>query len=150
GRGETGVGWERVQLVWGESPIGIFAVRSRAGQPDPASLIETDAPATARLARSDPERLRIDVDATRAVRARVAVAWSPKWHATVDGRAVRLVQTDGGLMNVRLPAGGSTLELSYEPGVWDRIGVVISALELVVLATLGVLWWRARTRRATR
>lgn len=146
----TRLGSDRLQLVWRESPIAIFAVRSRAGQPDPASLIETDAPATARLARSDPERLRIDVDATRAVRARVAVAWSPKWHATVDGRAVRLVQTDGGLMNVRLPAGASTLELSYEPDVWDRIGVVISALALVVLAILGVLWWRARTRRATR
>jgi uncharacterized membrane protein YfhO len=68
----------------------------------------------------------------------VAVAWSPKWHGRVDGRPVELGRTADGLIEVRLPAGRSTLELVYGPDGWDRLGVAISALTLLLLAAFGV------------
>jgi Bacterial membrane protein YfhO/6-pyruvoyl-tetrahydropterin synthase related domain len=136
---------ERFELVWRESPVAILAVRSRPEQPDPASLVTTAAPATARVTRTDPERLRMRVEASAATSATVAVAWSPKWHARVDGRPVELDRTADGLIAVRLPAGRSTVELGYEPDGWDHLGVAVSALTVVFLAAFGVhALWRRR------
>jgi hypothetical protein len=136
---------DRFELVWREPPIAIFAIRPRAGQPDPAALVATAAPATARLRRADPERLRIRVDASAATPATVAVAWSPKWDGRVDGRPVELGHTADGLISVRLPAGRSTLELDYGPDGWDRLGVGISVLTVVALFAFGALaLWRRR------
>jgi hypothetical protein len=140
---------DRFELVWREPPIAIFAVRARPGQPDPAALVATDAPATARLTRAAPERLRIRVDASAATPATVAVAWSPKWHGRVDGRPVELGHTDDGLISVRLPVGRSTLELDYGPDGWDRLGVGVSALTLVLLAAFVVHAAHRRRRRST-
>ena len=140
---------DRFELVWRESPVAIFALRPRPGQPDPASLVATRAPATAHVTRADPERLRIRVDASAATPATVAVAWSPKWHGRVDGRPVHLDHTSDGLIALRFPAGTSTLELAYGPDGWDHAGVAISALTLVLLAALGVLELRRRQRTPT-
>ena len=141
---------DRFELTWRESPIAIFAVRARPGQPVPASLVATRAPATARLTRAEPERLRLRVDASNAASATVAVAWSPKWHGRLDGRPVALGHTDDGLIQARLPAGRSTLELAYEPDGWDHLGVAVSAVTLAVLVALGALaLWRRRRRTLT-
>jgi hypothetical protein len=137
---------DRFELVWREPPIGIFAVRARPGQPDAATLVATGAPASARLTRADPERVRIRVDASAGTPATVAVAWSPKWHGRIDGRPVELGHTADGLIAVQLPAGRSTLELDYGPDGWDRLGVGISALTLVLLAASGVYWLRRHRR----
>ena len=139
----------RFELVWREPPIAIFAVRPRPGQPDPATLVAADVPAKARLTRADPEHLRIRVDASAATPATAAVAWSPKWQGRVDGRPVELEHTADGLISVRLPAGRSTLELDYGPDGWDRLGVGISALTLVLLAAFGVYSLRRRRRQST-
>jgi Bacterial membrane protein YfhO len=133
---------DRFEVVWSEPPIAIFAVRPRAGHPDPASLVATDVPATAEVRRADAERLRVDVDAAGATAATLAVAWSPKWHGRVDGRAVALDHTDSGLIAVRLPAGRSTLELSYRPDGWDRVGVAVSALTVALVVAFGARAWR--------
>ena len=137
---------DRFELVWRESPVAIFALRPRSGQPDPASLVATRAPATARVTRADPERLRIRVDASAATPATVAVAWSPKWHGRIDGRPVHLDHTSDGLIALRFPAGTSTLELTYGPDGWDHAGIAISALTLLLLAALGGNELRRRRR----
>jgi len=139
---------DRFELTWRESPIAIFAVRPAAGQPAPEALVSTGVPAAARLARAEPERLRMRVDASRATPATVAVAWSPKWHGRVDGRPVALGHTHDGLITVRLPAGRSTLDLAYEPDGWDHLGVTVSALTVALLAALGVreVWRRRRSK----
>jgi hypothetical protein len=138
---------DRFDLVWRESPIAIFALRARGGQPEPAALVTTAAPAAARVTRAEPERLRIRVDAAAPTPATVAVAWSPKWHGHVDGRPVALGHTHDGLIAVRLPPGRSTLELGYEPDGWDHLGVGVSALTLVLLAAFGA--YSARRRQST-
>jgi hypothetical protein len=136
---------DRFELTWRESPIAIFGVRAGAGQPAPASLIATGAPATARLTRAEPERLRMRVDASSETSATVAVAWSPKWHGRLDGRPTAVGHTDDGLISVRLPAGRSTLDLAYEPDGWDHLGVALSALTVALFVALGVLaFWRRR------
>src|SRR5262249_60640082 len=128
-------------------PIAILAVRARNGQPAPASLIATGAPATARVERAQPERLRIRVDASNAVTATVAVAWSPRWQARVDGRTVDLAPTNDGLIQVRLPPGRTRLDLAYEPDGWDRLGVAVSAGAGALLVGVGV-WAPVGRRRA--
>jgi hypothetical protein len=141
---------DRFELVWRESPIAIFALRARAGQPEPAALVATGAPAEARVMRADPERLRIRVDAAAATPATVAVAWSPKWHGRVDGRPVALGHTRDGLIAVRLPAGRSALELDYGPDGWDHLGVGVSALTVVLLAAFGVYVFRRRRQSTSK
>ena len=137
---------DRFELVWREPPIGIFAVPfpPRAAQPRRARRHRRPC-VGATSAPADPERLRIRVDASVATRATVAVAWSPKWHGRIDGRPVELGHTADGLIAVRLPAGRSALELDYGPDGWDRLGVGLSALTLVLLAAFGV--HTARRRR---
>jgi hypothetical protein len=141
----------RFELTWRESPIAILAVRADPGQPMPASLVATDAPATARLTRAEPERLRMRVDASTATSATVALAWSPKWHARLDGRPIPLGHTDDGLVRLRLPAGRSTLEIAYQPDVWDHLGVAVSAVAVAILVALGglALWRRRRAAAST-
>ena len=112
------------------------------------ALVATGAPASARVTRADPERLRIRVDAAAATPATVAVAWSPKWQGRVDGRPVQLGHTADGLIAIRLPAGRSTIELDYGPDGWDRLGVAVSALTLVLLAAFGAHSLRRRRRSA--
>jgi hypothetical protein len=141
---------DRFELTWRESPIAIFTVRPRAGQPAPASLVATGAPATARLTRSEPERLRMRVDSASETEATVAVAWSPKWHGRLGGRPVPVGHTDDGLIAVRLPAGSSTLELAYEPDGWDHLGVAVSALTVALLVALGVLALRRRRQSTSK
>jgi uncharacterized membrane protein YfhO len=65
----------------------------------------------------------------------------------VDGRAVRLDHTSDGLIAVRLPAGTSTLELTYGPDGWDHAGVAISALTVGLLAAIAARDWRRRRKR---
>ncbi len=135
----------RFQRVWRAPPITIFALGPAAGQPAPASLLAAEDPVSGELLRVEPERLRIEVTADAATSATVAVAWSPKWRGRLDGDPVHLARSDDGLIEARIPAGTSTLELRYGPDGWDRAGIA-----LTLLTVAGVVAWaiaRARRRR---
>jgi hypothetical protein len=140
---------ERFALVWRDPPIAIFALRPRAGYPDPHTLVTTNEPATARVERADAERLRLHVNAARATPATLAIAWSPKWDGSIDGRGVHLDRTRDGLIGVQLAPGAHTLELRYGPDIWDRIGVAISAATVVLLIALGASVWNRRRLHST-
>ena len=137
-------GSPRFNEVWRDAPIAIFSVVPRAGQPDPASLLATNTPADAGLVVSKPEHLVIEVAAAQPSRATVAVGWSPKWHATVNGRSATLAKSSDGLLELSLPAGESRLELEFRRDVWDYLGLLIS-----VATALGSGWWLLRERRST-
>jgi hypothetical protein len=135
----------RFHVVWRGAPITILGVTSRAGQPAPASQLSTTQPATARLTDAGPEHLAIRYDAAATTTAHLAVAWSSKWHAAVDGRAVTLHRspsTDAPADNVltlTLPAGAHTLRLDYRSDGWDHLGIAVSLATLVgVFVGLGV------------
>jgi hypothetical protein len=97
----------RFALAWHLPPIAILAVEPRAGHPPPSSLLATDAPATARLRSAEAEHLVIKLYTRAPGAGSVAVAWSPKWHATINGIPVSVHRTPDGLIALDLPAGVS-------------------------------------------
>jgi len=124
----------RFRQVWTVPPLAILAIVPLAGRPAPASLIAPLAgPARAHLQSAAAEHLRWKVATSVATDAAVAVAWSPKWHAALDGHPIPLARTQDGLVLVRLPAGRSRLALDYAPDAWDRAGAAITLGTLVAL-----------------
>jgi hypothetical protein len=134
----------RFYLLWHSSPLALLEVRARAGYPAPGSLLATPGPGRARLLGSDPEHLTIQADVARPTMATVATGWSPKWHASVDGRAVAPSRSPDGLLALPLPAGASTVGLEFRPDRWGRLGGAATLLTLVGLAALAGRWWRRR------
>jgi hypothetical protein len=133
----------RFRVVWRQEPMAVLAVLPRPGFPAPGSLLATGGPAEVRMLQAGPERMSALVRSDRAAMATAAVAWSPKWHATVDGRAVRLGRSRDGLLSLPLPAGSSRVVLRFRSDGWDRVGVAGTLLTLAALAA-----WAARRRRS--
>ncbi len=132
----------RFRLAWASPPLSIFAVLPRVGQPDPGALITAPVPIQARLVGARPEHLSFDVTSVGTIRADVAVAWSPKWHARVDGRAVPVFKGTDGLIQVDLPAGDHRLTLDFRLDGYDYLGLAIT----LGTAGLGGRWlWRRRS-----
>jgi hypothetical protein len=132
-------GSPRFVLVWQSPPVGILAVRQRPGFPEPASLVSTPAPATARLTRADAEHLRLEVQAPGAMDASIAVAWSPRWHARRNEVPAPLGQTSDGLMELALDAGAHIIELDYVADGSDRAGLAVSMVSVVVAVAVALL-----------
>lgn len=64
---------------------------------------------------------------------------APGWSASVDGRAVPLVEADGALLAAEVPAGEHQVEFRYRmPGL--RAGLALTLLGLVAAVALVVLW----------
>jgi len=121
----------RFTEVWRSSPLVIFSVSGRAGQPEPASLLATVATARARLLRFEPEHITISAQADAASTATVAVGWSPKWHAKLDGRSIELTKAQDGLLQLLLPSGNHRLTLDYRRDGWDYLGLLVTLATLV-------------------
>lgn len=136
----------RFVAVWRSSPLAVFAVSAPAGQPEPGSLVATRVPTSAMLLRAQPERLLVGVNTSEATSATVAVSWSPKWHARLNGKVVALRKGQDGLLELNLPAGPSQLELRFRSDTWDYIGVGISLATVVGLA----VWVWGHSRRSVR
>jgi hypothetical protein len=135
----------RFALAWHLPPIAILTVEPRAGHPPPSSLLATDAPATARLRSAEAEHLVIKLYTRTPGAGSVAVAWSPKWHATVNGIPVSVRRTPDGLIALDLPAGVSWLVFDYRPDTWDRLGATLTLATL-----LGIILVCAVDRRRGR
>jgi hypothetical protein len=131
----------RFTTVWRSPPMALLAVAPRQGQPAPGSLLSTPVAAQARLVRAEPQHLVIEASTGQPTSATIAVAWSPKWHAQVNGHTAALGRSANGLLTLSLPGGTSTIELVFAPDIWDILGATVSGL---VLAGLGGLAWRRR------
>jgi hypothetical protein len=131
----------RFTTLWRSPPMALLAVAPRQGQPAPGSLLSTPVAAQARLIRAQAQHLVIQARTGQPTSATIAAAWSPKWHARVNGHTVALGRSVNGLLMLSLPAGTSTIELVYGPDGWDLLGASLSGL---VLAGLGGLAWRGR------
>jgi hypothetical protein len=80
---------------------------------------------------ADPDHPRFSFEARRPMTATVAIGWSPKWRARVDGRPVPLGPTGDYLMAVALPPGRHALALDFGTDRWDRVGRALSLGALV-------------------
>jgi hypothetical protein len=77
----------------------------------------------------------------------VSEAYHWNWTATVNGAPVKPVIADGALLGIPIPAGNSSIELSYRP-IDLYIGAALSALTLLVMVAL-LLWARRQATSKT-
>jgi uncharacterized membrane protein YfhO len=73
-------------------------------------------------------------------------AWYPGWVATVNGQPERVYRANVMFRAVHVPAGDSTVMLSFQPTMWAQalqIGVVMWGLWVLGVIVLGVAWRRA-------
>jgi hypothetical protein len=103
----------------------ILAVDNASG---PATQVTTDGPSEAKAATGSGDHLVLEVDAASPTVATVALAWSPKWHGSVNGKPVELRRTQDGLVAVDLRQGISRIQLDFRHDQWDVIGLTISLL----------------------
>jgi hypothetical protein len=95
---------------------------------------------------TDPEEVRIDVDAPNSSILVVRNAWDEGWSATLDGRPVPLLRVDGFVQGVAVPEGRHAIRLVYrEPAIGRGIALsVVVWLALVAVLVVALL----RGRRA--
>jgi uncharacterized membrane protein YfhO len=72
----------------------------------------------------------VEVHGDQDARVSVAIAWSPKWHARLDGRGSSLRRAPDGLIEADVPAGDHQLHLDYRSDSWDRLGLGLTLLTL--------------------
>jgi Bacterial membrane protein YfhO len=103
---------------------------------------------TARIVRTEADRLEVEADAERDGLLVVSDAWFPGWTATVDGRAAEVERVNYVFRGVRVGPGTHRVEFAYRPLSW-RVGWIVSVLAL--LAIIAALALPPRTgRRRTR
>jgi hypothetical protein len=100
-------------------------------------------PGEAHITRYQPEQVAVQVHANRRSELVLSDVYYPGWHATVDGRPVRIDRVDYLLRGVAVPAGSHRVEFSYDPSSF-RIGWVVSLVVLLILVAMTVLGVRRR------
>ena len=101
---------------------------------------------TASVGRYAPGNVQINLSAPAPARASLIVSenYYPGWRARVDGKPARLGRADLTLIGVELPAGGRTVELSFESPSYQR-GKTISLIAIAIgILVLGAGVWRDR------
>ena len=102
-----------------------------------------------RLVSIDAARLEFDVDSRCGGLLVVNNQYYPGWKATVDGKDADIHATDVTLQGVSVPAGRSTVVLTYAPSSFKLglVGLVAGIIALLVLLVTGIRashWWRRR------
>ena len=118
--------------VWTDGSMAILAVLPDPGQPSPAGLLTAPVPAEAVLVRADPQHLVIEAATVQPTTATVAVAWSPKWRAAVNGRPVATGATADKLLQLPLPGGPAQVTLDYGLDDADLGGRALTGASLAV------------------
>lgn len=115
--------------------------------PADADLANLTPPATVEAApvtESSATRLSFAVTAPTPGWLIVSEFWYPGWTATVNGAATGIEQVHGALRAVAVPAGASTVTLTYWPATFTW-GLIAAAIGLALAVAL---IWLPRSRRA--
>jgi hypothetical protein len=83
-----------------------------------------------------PERWRIVLDGDPGSWVSARVAFSPLWRAETGDDLLAVRRGELGDLEVRLPRPATPVDLVYRDGLWERAGMVLTAL--------GALLWAAR------
>ncbi len=94
----------------------------------------------------DPASWRLVTRARQQQVLRLALTDVPGWHASIDGRPLRLEPYSTVMLQARIPPGDHTVELHYWPGSFT-LGIVLAACSLVMLALGLLVGWRRAGRR---
>jgi len=93
-------------------------------------------------ARFDGDGVHVRVDPSLEDRFLVLnEMYHPTWRATVDGAPATIYPTNVVMRGILIPAGASTVELSFQPFVYSPAGYAIMALGV---ALVGLLEWGLR------
>ncbi len=79
------------------------------------------------------------------------VADVPGWHASVNGHAVPVKRAAGIMLAIPLPAGKSTIDLTYWPAAFTA-GIIVAILAMVIILALAVISiqaYRVKLRHAS-
>ncbi|MCH7496609.1 MAG: hypothetical protein IH971_02010 [Candidatus Marinimicrobia bacterium] len=99
-----------------------------------------------KASRWNPDHIRLELELADSALLVVSEVYYPKgWVARIDGEEVPIVEVNGLLRGVMVPAGGQVVTLDFEP-LDVRLGRWLARLfTLVVVAGFGVGWWRSRS-----
>jgi len=88
---------------------------------------------------SNPNKVKVDVDATIPAMLVLTEIWYPGWEASVDGAPVELYRVNYLQRGVWLNAGKHRIELIFRPKSW-RIGMNISIISWGALILIFLVW----------
>jgi hypothetical protein len=112
---------------------------------DPRALLAVDTGAlTASYERKSNEHPRVVVDVSARTTVGIAIAYSPRWKVTVDGRTVTPQVYGDGRLKLELDAGHHDIGLDYRTD-WRTVAGAIMSLAALVLA-FRVLWLTRRQK----
>ena len=113
-------------------------------KPGPAAQ---GAPAKVTVDEDSGDKIRVQVDASRAGYLVVADSIQSGWQARLDGRTATLRNADDAVVAVHVPKGRHTIELVARPRGW-RAGIALTVAAIAII--IGLLLWVVirRNRRA--
>ena len=121
-----------------------FDPRRAAYVPAPIDVATTQAPEPVSIAALQSDRLAVDADLAAPGLLIFSEVNYPGWQATVNGDPAPIVEVDGLLRGVVLPAGSAHVEMTFQPASL----VVGLTLSLVGIAACLLLIFWDRVRRA--
>jgi hypothetical protein len=135
------------------------AVREPGFDPAAVAVLETDpgstpsagsTTGTAAYREVAPEDVRIEAEASLPSILLVRNAWDEGWSATLDGRSVPVLRTDGFLQGIALPSGRHDVRLTYrEPAIGTGLALSgIAWLGFAVALVFVIVRGRLRARGA--
>jgi len=138
------VGTEDLYRIPGAASATLDPLGPRNSYPRP------DAPGTAvRVTQPGPGSWKLVTDARTPQVLRLRLADVPGWHATIDGRPLRLDRFSGVMLQARVPSGRHLIELHYWPTAFS-VGLVLAGSSGAALLAVGVVAETRRRRRLAR
>ena len=125
--------------------------------PDSADAVLTPATPTGQLPPADatgtpvtmdhpsPSSLSITTSSRSDQVLRLRVTDEPGWHATIDGRPLRLEPFAGVMLQARIPAGHHVIDLHYWPTLFT-VGLIVAGICVVLFVSYFVAMWAIRRR----
>ncbi|MCL5886347.1 MAG: YfhO family protein, partial [Actinobacteria bacterium] len=83
-------------------------------------------------------QVTIDIHAYKPGELIAKISALPGWHATVNGKPVRVVTTGNIFLTVVIPKGASTVTLDYLPAAFSD-GIIAAAVGILIIAILLVV-----------
>jgi hypothetical protein len=113
-------------------------VRTETSSPDPVALLS--------MARSGPNRIRMQIQKMAGGAVTVAEGFYPGWHAVVSGQTQRTRRTGETFTRIDVPAGTSEIDLIYIPAAVAVGGfVTLTCIALRVALLVAMALRRRRT-----
>jgi len=105
--------------------------------PTVAGIPNDDSVATCTMTEDSAERIVIHVEGSEPVVTVLADNFTPGWHATLDGIAWPILQTNGIFRGIATPAGAHDIVFTYRPVSFTvGLGATLGAVVMFVLLGL--------------